>query len=313
MKGLELSQAYFEECGQPMLETQFPELLPYLAVGLFGSGSECFGFDDGISQDHDFEPCFCVFLPEEEIVSRRNEFLLERAYAKLPQEFCGFRREKMLPVGGARHGILRTREFFRKTAGTEDGELSMEQWLMIPEEALAEATNGMLFLDNLGEVSRIRDRLSYFPEDVRLKRLAGNLLLMAQAGQYNYRRCVGHGEKEAAQLAVYEFVKSTLSVVFLLNRKYQPYYKWTFRALRELPRLSGLGEALAFLMTTGNDGGLSGVKEERIEEISSEIISVLAEEELSRVPGDLLERHAYSVNDRIRDPNLRNMHILAAV
>ena len=41
MKGLELSRAYFEQFGRPMLEEQFPGLLPYLAVGLFGSGSEC--------------------------------------------------------------------------------------------------------------------------------------------------------------------------------------------------------------------------------------------------------------------------------
>ena len=61
MKGLELSQAFFEEHGRPMLETQFPELLPFLAAGLFGSGSECFGYDDVTSQDHDFEPGFCFW------------------------------------------------------------------------------------------------------------------------------------------------------------------------------------------------------------------------------------------------------------
>ena len=29
MKGLELSRAYFGQFGRPMLEEQFPELLPY--------------------------------------------------------------------------------------------------------------------------------------------------------------------------------------------------------------------------------------------------------------------------------------------
>ena len=64
MNGLELSRAFFEECGRPMLEAQFPDLMPYLAAGLFGSGSECFGYDDDVSRDHDFEPGFCLFLPE---------------------------------------------------------------------------------------------------------------------------------------------------------------------------------------------------------------------------------------------------------
>ena len=85
MKGLELSRAFFEEYGMPMLQEEFPQLLMYLAAGLTGSGSECFGFDDEVSRDHDFEPGFCIFLPGEEVVSRKDAFRLERAYAKLPR------------------------------------------------------------------------------------------------------------------------------------------------------------------------------------------------------------------------------------
>ena len=105
MNGLELSRAFYERCGKPMLEQEFPELLPYLAIGLFGPGSECFGYDDSVSRDHDFEPGFCLFLPEEAVVGRRQEFLLERAYAKLPRSFEGVMRPVLQPVGGARHGI----------------------------------------------------------------------------------------------------------------------------------------------------------------------------------------------------------------
>ena len=133
MQGLELSRAFFEEYGRPRLEAQFPQLLPLLAAGLFGAGSECFGFDDEVSRDHDFEPGFCLMLPGEETVDRRTEFLLERAYAKLPREFRGFRRPVVLPVGGARRGVLRTGEFFRRTAGTESGELSLREWLTLPD------------------------------------------------------------------------------------------------------------------------------------------------------------------------------------
>lgn len=313
MKGLELSEAFYEEFGRPMLEREFPDLLPYLAVGLFGGGSECFGYDDEISRDHDFEPGFCIFLPDEETVDRRSAFLLERAYAKLPRSFRGFEREMMLPVGGARHGVLRTGEFFLKTAGTADGVLSLEQWLSIPEEALAEATNGSVFYDNFGEVTGIRQALAAFPEDIWLKRLAGNLLLMAQAGQYNYPRCLGHGEPAAAQMAVYEFTKSALAAVFLLNERYQPYYKWVFRAMRELPELSGLAEPLEYLLTTGNQKEMIPDKTRIIEEVADAIVKKLKETGLTRVGGQELERHAYSVNDRIKNAELRNMHILSAV
>ena len=296
-----------------MLEEQFPELLPFLAAGLFGSGSECFGYDDELSRDHDFEPGFCLLLPEEAIVDRRCEFLLERAYAKLPKEFMGVSRAVMLPVGGARHGVLRTADFFQRTVGAANGALTLGQWLSLPEQALAEATNGELFFDNWGEVSRIREQLAYFPEDVRRKRLAGRLLLMAQAGQYNYRRCLGHGEKAAAQLAAIEFADSAMAAVFLLARRYRPYYKWRFRALSELPLLSGLAEPLERLLTTDNDAVLAREKEELIDEICAAVASVLRTEDLVETESEDLEKLAYAVNARVRDPELRNLHILSAV
>ena len=79
MKGLELAEKYYKEYGEPMLKEQFPDVLSQIAVGLIGSGSECFGYDDEISEDHDFEPGFCIFLPGEDVVDRRTAFLLESA------------------------------------------------------------------------------------------------------------------------------------------------------------------------------------------------------------------------------------------
>ena len=296
-----------------MLEEQFPEVLPFLAAGLFGSGSECFGFDDDVSRDHDFEPGFCLFLPDEDVVDRKTAFRLERAYAKLPKEFEGFSRALLQPVGGARHGVFRTSEFFLERIGSPDGQLTAEQWLTIPDQALAEATNGAIFFDNRGDVTAVREALQSFPEDVRRKKLAGHLLLMGQAGQYNYGRCLAHGEPAAAQLAVGEFVRSALSAIFLLNNTYQPYYKWSFRALRDLPVLADLAEPLETLLTTGNDETQSKQKLALIEQVSAAIIAELKAQELTLATCGDLGNHAYSVNDSIGDADLRNLHVLAAV
>ena len=296
-----------------MLDEQFPDLLPYLAAGFFGSGSECFGYDDEISRDHDFEPGFCLFLPGEDVVDRKAAFALERAYAKLPKEFMGLRRSTMGPVGGARHGVLRTEEFFAEKIGAPDGVLTPTQWLTAPEQALAECTNGELYFDNRGDVTGIREALAYFPEEIRRKKLAGHLLLMAQSGQYNFLRCIRHGENGAAQLAAGEFVRSTMSAVFLLNRRYQPYYKWSFRAMRGLPKLALLAELLEYLLTTDNEGDLAQDKYDVMESIAADVIDELMEQGLTRATCGDLEKHAYSVNDGITDATLRNLHILAAI
>ena len=311
MKGIELSKAFYEQYGKPMLEEGFAHILPFLEVGLFGSGSECFGFDDAVSADHDFEPGFCVFLPGEEVVDRKRAFALERAYAKLPKEFMGYRRAMLSPVGGARHGVMRTAEFFEEKIGAADGVLTLSQWFEVPEQALAECTNGEIFFDNYGEVTKIREALCAFPEEIRLKKLAGNLLIMAQAGQYNYTRCMKHGEHAAAQLAVFEFVKAAMQVIFLLNDRYEPYYKWSFRALRALPKLALEAEMFEYLLTTDNDGDMAEQKYDAIEGICADVIDELVEQGITKAICGDLEKHAYSVNDRIEDAQIRNMSIFA--
>ena len=189
-RGLELSERFYRSYGEPMLREQFSELLPFLAVGFFGSGSECFGYDDELSRDHDFEAGFCLVLPDEELVDRKREFALERAYAKLPREIEGVVRSPINPVGGNRHGVMRLSELLKQKTGREDGVLSLRDWFFVPEQSLLELTNGKIFYDGLGALSEARARLSYFPEDVRRKKLAARLLLAAQAvGETIWRRC----------------------------------------------------------------------------------------------------------------------------
>ena len=313
MRGIELARAFYLEYGKPMLEEQFPELKGQVATGLVGSGSECFGFDDEISRDHDFEPGFCIFLPDEGSVDRKTAFALERAYAKLPREYQGIKRQTMSPVGGNRHGVIRVSDFYREKIGSPTGELSPDAWLRLPSSALAEATNGEVFFDGLGLFSSIRKALCEMPEGVRRKKLAGNLLQMAQAGQYNYNRCLAHGETGAAQLAIGEFVNGAMEVIFLLNRAYQPYYKWRFRAMRGLPKFPELADTLEYLLTTDNTPSTADTKYTVIEDVASMIIKELMEQGLTEAICGDLEKHAYSVNDGIKEPYLRNLHILTAV
>ena len=313
MTGIELARAYWETYGIPMIREQFPEYEEIAAAALTGSGSECYGFDDEVSRDHDFEPGFCLFIPGEEIVDRRTAFQMERAYAKLPAEFMGFRRQKMNPVGGHRHGVFRIDEYFTEKIGCPAEELTAERWLRLPDYALAEAVNGEVFRDDAGLLTDCRRILREMPEDVRRKRLAGHLLLMAQSGQYNYRRCLRHGETGAAQLAVGEFVRNTLSAVFLLRGIYMPYYKWSFRALKALPGGEDLGRSLEWLLTTDNGEELAEDKYFCMEGIAAEVIGLLQEQGLTEASCGDLEKHAYSVNDGIREGNIRNLHILYCV
>ena len=314
MNGLEISREYFEQFGLPMLESQFKEILPLLAAGSVGGGSDRFGFDDEISRDHDFEPGFCIFIPDESVLSRRDAFLLERAYAKLPGEFLGIRRQMLSPVGGNRNGVMLISDFYSSLTGSGDGRLDLKSWLTLPDYYLAKATNGEVYFDNYGLFTEIRQRLLNMPESIRLKRLAGNLLLAAQSGQYNFERCLRHGESDAAKLACFEFAQSAMKAVALINRVYLPYYKWSFRAFRNIPGTGRIAECLSEILA-GDCRDASAAKRmaDYIEEASALIIALLRENNLSSSPAAELKAHAYIINDSIADGEVRNLDILAAV
>lgn len=113
-------------------------------------------------------------------------------------------------------------------------------------------------------------------------------------------------------MALYEYAKSTLQVVYSLNHKLMPYYKWAFRGMRDLEILSGLEDNLVFLLTTGNDKELSVKKANTVEEIAGAVISELQRQNLTEAVCGDLEKHAYSVNDSIKDTKIRYLNIFAA-
>ena len=88
IKGMELSELYFKNVYLPVLERNFSDLYQRMAIGLAGEGSECFGYDDEISQDHDFGPSCCIWLTQEdyEKYGRKLSDVLE----SLPKEFMEF-------------------------------------------------------------------------------------------------------------------------------------------------------------------------------------------------------------------------------
>ena len=209
--------------------------------------------------------------------------------------------------------MFRREEYFREKLGCLPAEMTAEDWLRLPDWALAEAVNGKIFRDDAGDMTRDREILRNMPEDIRRKRLAGHLLMMAQSGQYNYRRCLTHGETGAAQLAAGEFANHAMSTAFLLEKKTKPYYKWSFRALKELPGGEDLARSLEWLLTTENGPEIAEDKYFCMEGIASDVIEKLQEQGMTRAVCGDLEKHAYSVNDSIADNSIRNMNILVCV
>ena len=311
MKGLELSKAYWETCARPLFRRELPAFLERAAVGLVGEGSECFGFDDEMSRDHDWGPGFCLWLPEGEWDQWGEA---ERLLARLPDVYEGFPARMAPERRMGRVGPLSVEGFYARFIGMPQPPQTWKHWRAIPEQFLAVSTNGEVFCDGLGAFTAFREALlTYYPEDVRLKKIAARCMGMAQAGQYNLLRSLRRGETATAMLAAARFSEQALSMVFLLNKRFMPFYKWAHRGAAQLPLL-GNEAASCVTALVGLDWRLGQRVENTAGDIVESLCSAVADrlraEGLSDAGGDWLLEHGPSVQSRIETPELRRMPVM---
>jgi hypothetical protein len=305
MKGLELSETYFKEIGLPMLREQFGDYIDRIAVGLVGDGSECFGFDDCLSRDHDWGPGFCLWLTCEDYQIVGNK--LKSALSSLPQSFVGFGPRQVSQWGDERIGVFETHRFYQKFIGFDHMPADHNEWLIIHENNLAACTNGMVFFDPLKEFSRWRKSLlDFYPEDVRLKKIASRCMNIGQAGQYNLPRCFQRNECFCAQYAETKFSADFISLIFLLNRKYAPFYKWMHRAVKDLSILGEWThkEVAALISELEPEKKIN-----RVEGMCATVIKELKREGLSYSDSSFITDHGPEIHNKIKDNKLRNMNV----
>lgn len=247
--GMELARNFWEQAGKPMLQSRYPDYAERIAVGLVGYGSECFGFDDALSRDHDFAPRFCLWLTDEDYAAIGTA--LQEDYERIAHAWRSEHSSADLPDSPTtpraqgtmrRDGVFRIGDFFETLTGYREAppQDAPHEWLALDESTLATATNGRIFADALGIFSKTRQGFTFMPEDVRLSLISRRLGMLSQAGQYNLPRMLQRGDGAAAMTSIHEFTQAAISLVFLVNNPvsvgYAPYYKWRFAALRRLSR-----------------------------------------------------------------------------
>lgn len=245
-RGMDLARGYYKEYVKPMLLKKYPAYAKRIAVGLSGEGSECLGYDDEYSSDHDFGPGVCLWLTKSDYDAIGAA--LSNDYAHLPGEYAGFPVRNSTEHGKNRVGVFEIGDFYRRLTGHPHAPASFSDWMQIPEEALRAAVSGEVFEDELGEFTRRREGFLKYPEEVRLEKLALELGKLAQTGQYNFSRMKRRGDFGAVYLTTAEFIQSAIHAVYLLNQTYMPYYKWKMRGLLDIETAKKVREAIEQLM-----------------------------------------------------------------
>ncbi len=300
MKGLEISKAYYNEIVKPRLESEHPEFLPYIAVGLSGEGSECFGFDDEVSRDHSFGVRLLIWVNDD----KTDELLeaLKDFYMDLPDEYMGMKLVQTAPYEKCRSGVFTVSEFFKTLTGFADAPTDEKVWFNIPEALFANAVNGEVFFDGSGEFTNRRNGfLSFYPDDVRRFLMAKHAALAAQSGQYNLTRLRLHGENTAAVMTKTYYVKHLMHLCFLSEGRYMPFYKWAPRALSILPGVEEISKTIDLLIAENDVRAENALSEKA----AGMVISLLNMRGYTSSNSDYLMDHVGEILSKIKDESLR--------
>ena len=280
--GLSLCRAYYEEYGSPMIRERFPEYADRIAAGLVGEGSDCFGYDDEFSRDHDWGPGFCLWVTQE--TWEQIGEALQEAYEQLPKEYRGYVRTVSLQ-GKDRRGVQTINGFYSRLLGEKDwetlgrplaegkksgndsekgsGENSGEKmgkkseavsgkmledgdWKQMSDSALAACVNGEVFCDGEGIFSAVREELRRgYPEHILFLKLAESAARFSQTGQYNYSRMEKRGDAVTAQMMLGDCLREAMKLCLYMENSYPPHDKWLYKAASGL---AGYERAQALLL-----------------------------------------------------------------
>ena len=183
------SHAFWDEVVHPFLAARFPAETAQMAAGVFGYGSEVLRLDDEYSTDHHFGLRVNVLLPEG-VVQARGAVIEDALSEGLPQVWRGRElREGYTWTKGVALGSLEHQ--LRSTIGLDAPPNSHSQWLAIPEEDMMHVISGEVWHDPSGRFSAVREALAgYYPEEVRLRRLAHWCRYFSGMGVYALKRAL---------------------------------------------------------------------------------------------------------------------------
>lgn len=257
--GLDLSEAFFHEVIEPFVASVAPGLR--YAAALVGPGSEVLGYDDAISQDHDWAPRAMLFLDprDEAAIGPTLRLALDHS---LPETFAGHhvRIDHADPGAGqpVDHPVAGHRVMVTTLPAWLNGQLGwsdlawpkVSDWLATPQQRLLEITAGRLFRDDDADFTALRESLAWYPDDVWRYLLACHWQRVAQLEPF-VGRTGDVGDNFGSRLIAATLVRDAMRLAFLIGRRYAPYAKWFGTAFRALPLAASLADVLDEVLRAG--------------------------------------------------------------
>lgn len=236
MKGHQFCQALFDDIFLPILQEQFPNVLPRISAGLIGSGSDVIGADDELSQDHDWGPSKCQFLLTEQDLAECGSSIAQALEAALPDEFLGIDINRLNPRTIRVHTIDAA---YRDTCGLAYPPDTIQEWGSRGDSALFFAASGFVLYDPSGLLKQRMTAFqsAYYPSDIWKWKIASTLWGIWHNGDYNTcQRLAKRGDGVGLLIGQGEFVAGILELFCLFNRQFPVFWKWRYWQFQRLPK-----------------------------------------------------------------------------
>ena len=233
---VDISHKFFEEIVLPILQKEFPEETQHMAFGLFGHGSEALRTDDEFSRDHHWGIRIDTLMPTA-IFENKRETIIKTLSQHMPDSFMGHELQATTRAGA---GLApdNLEWFLQRTIGLDHPPETYKEWLEIPEEDITHVINGEVWHDPDGKFTAIRERLQgYYPEPVRLRRIAHWCRYFSGMGTYALKRAILRDNPHYATITFSRAIRLGVQLAFLLDKQYFPYDKWTYLFFTKLPRM----------------------------------------------------------------------------
>ena len=230
------SHDFWNEVVGPLLHRHFPDDLARMAAGFYGYGSEVLRLDDAFSTDHHFGLRVNILLPQA-LMDTKGAVIEDFLAAELPQTWKGrnlregYTRTRGVALASLDHHLL-------STIGLNHPPQSYPEWLQIPEEDITHISAGEVWHDPSGQFTAVRTALmNYYPEPVRLRRLAHWSRYFSGMGVYALKRALLRNNTLYASTTFARSVRWGVQMAFMLDRTYYPYDKWLTEMFHRLPRM----------------------------------------------------------------------------